>query len=85
MVTRLLRVLEYATVHDHWPILFAAVCMIFGVVRFAISKDPMWWGRMQLSSWVIVLQGLCTASRAGFQWSVPRRARIAEFLRVLRP
>ena len=82
MVIHLTGLLENMQAHHHWPILFSAFCMVFGVVRYAHVQR----------SYMVAFSGAyilfwCskgkTGTREGFLWSIPRVAGSLDLMVVL--
>ena len=82
MVLHLLGTLELTIADPHWPLIFCAYAMCFGVVRHAHLQ----------SSYLVggnggILVFWCTkgktGSRGGFAWSVPRYCGTLDLLQVL--
>ena len=82
MVLHLLGTLESTVDHPHWPLVFCAYAMCFGVVRYThLQRSYLVGGNGG------ILLFWCTkgknGSRGGFAWSVPRYCGTLDLLQVL--
>ena len=82
MVVHLVGLLEHMQAHHHWPILFSAFCMIFGVVRFAHIQRSYLLGFTGAYVLFWCWKGK-TGTREGFLWSIPHVAGSLDLMLVI--
>ena len=79
MVLHLLGMLEVTIADNHWPLIFCAYAMCFGVVRFTQLQRSYLVGGNGGNLVFLVYTG----SRGGFSWSVPRYCGTLDLLQIL--